>query len=64
MWIGGERPSAVGVRKTTDRADVHALVHRFEEARERSGALPIGNVSRACRHDEPIIGGVPRQPPT
>jgi hypothetical protein len=37
-------------------------MHRFEKARERSGALPIGNVSRVCRHDEAIIGGT-RPPP-
>jgi hypothetical protein len=34
-------------------------VYRFEEARERSRTLPIGNLSRISRHAGQIIGGVP-----
>ena len=62
MWIGGESRSVAVVRNTTDRADVHALVYGFEEARERSRTLPIGNLSRTSRHAGQIIGGVPPPP--
>jgi len=63
MWIGGDRPSAVGLRLTRDRADVDALVHRLEETGERGGALPIRNAFRVCVHVEAIIGGAARPPP-
>jgi hypothetical protein len=61
MGVGSERPPTFGIEMAGEHTDVHAFVNRFEKTRECGGALPIGYLPRVCRHDEAIIGGVPRQ---